>query len=64
MKDAEISFEEMNSVRIIRGILNIQAYNPILVVPPNAISKYNSAIHTTYSVNQKKGLFPLDQRIK
>jgi hypothetical protein len=37
LKDAEIVFSEMNSVRIIRGIYNIQACNPILVVPPNAI---------------------------
>ena len=30
-------FAEMNRVRIIRGISKIQACNPILVIPPNAI---------------------------
>ena len=38
LKDAEIGFAEINSVRIIRGILNIHTCNPILVVPPNASS--------------------------
>ena len=37
LKHAEIGFVEMNSVRRIRGISNIQACNPILVVPPNII---------------------------
>jgi hypothetical protein len=37
LKEAEIGFAEMNSVRIIRGITNIQPSSPILVVPPNAI---------------------------
>ena len=37
LKDAEIGFAEMNSVRIIRGIFNKKGCNPILVVPPNAI---------------------------
>ena len=37
LKDAEIVFTEMSSVRIIRGIANTQACNYILVVPPNAI---------------------------
>jgi hypothetical protein len=39
LKDAEIGFAEINSVRITRGILNIQACNPIIVVPPNATLK-------------------------
>ena len=37
LKDAEIGFAEINSVRIIRGISNIQACNPSLVVLPNVI---------------------------
>ena len=37
LRDVEIGFVKMNSVRIIRGIFNIQACNPIVVVPPNAI---------------------------
>ena len=40
LKDAEIGFKEIeceNSVRIIRAIYNIQACNPILLVPQNAI---------------------------
>ena len=36
-KDVEIVFAEMNSVRVIRGISNIQTCNLILAVPPNAI---------------------------
>ena len=37
LKDADIGFAEINSARIIRGISNIHACNPILVVYPNAI---------------------------
>ena len=37
LKDAEIGYADINSVRIIRGIFNIQACNPILVVPLSAI---------------------------
>ena len=33
----KIGFAEIKNVRIIRGISNILACNPILVVPPNAI---------------------------
>ena len=38
LKDADIGFAEMNSLRILRGISNIPACNPIIVVPPNAIN--------------------------
>jgi hypothetical protein len=37
LKDAEIGFAEMNSVRMMRGISNIEACHRILVVPPKAV---------------------------
>jgi hypothetical protein len=36
-KDSYVGFAEINSVRIMRGISNIQVCSPIPVVPPNAI---------------------------
>ena len=44
LKDAEIGFAEINSVRLRRGISNIQACNPILVVPPNAIMNHKKSM--------------------
>jgi hypothetical protein len=37
LKDAEIGFAEINGLRVIRSISNLQACKPILVVPLNAI---------------------------
>jgi hypothetical protein len=37
LEDAEIGFAEINTVGIIRGISDLPACNPILVVSPNAI---------------------------
>ena len=37
LKDAEIGFAKNNSVRILRGLFNIQACNTILIVPQYAI---------------------------
>ena len=40
LKDGEIGFAEINSV----SIFNIQACNPILVVPPNTIINPNKSM--------------------
>ena len=52
-KQAEIGFAEKNSVRIIRGIFNIQAlffiFNPIQVLPPYAITNPNKALYGIFN---------------
>ena len=48
-KNAEIGFAEINSVRIIRGIVNIQTCNPILVIPLNAIINPKKALYWIFN---------------
>ena len=52
LKDAEIGFAENNSVRILRGLFNIQACNTILIVPQYAI------------INKQKKKTPYDHPFK